>query len=183
VPSSDAAWKVVVGSGGAPSIPSGSAANVPVLPSETNLLVLNRLHMDCFSYNCRQSYTLYADAMVIATGRALVAALNWGHRYGYFETDRPWRAVGPFPVSDGQRDGYVSDVQRIALRQLAARILLHGHSPWWAGQGACPGPEWAREEPDRDQREEQNGGGQTQGLSRAQISRRVLTRREQPGAG
>jgi integrase len=47
--------------------------------------------------------------------RALVAALNWGYRLGYFETDRPWTSVGPFPVSDGQRDGYLSDIQRSSL--------------------------------------------------------------------
>jgi hypothetical protein len=51
----------------------------------------------------------------------LVAALNWGHRFGYFETDRPWRAVAPFPVSDGQRDGYLSDIQRTALIAACAK--------------------------------------------------------------
>ncbi len=47
--------------------------------------------------------------------RAFVAAANWGRRCGYFETELAWTAVGQFPVSDGQRDGYLSDTQRTAL--------------------------------------------------------------------
>lgn len=47
--------------------------------------------------------------------RALVAALNWGRRCGYFETDVAWASVKQFPVSDGQREGYLSEPQRAAL--------------------------------------------------------------------
>ena len=47
--------------------------------------------------------------------RALVAALDWGRRRGYFDTDIAWTAVGPFPVGDGQRQGYLSEAQRTAL--------------------------------------------------------------------
>lgn len=119
-----------------------------------------------------------------------MAALNWGYRLGYFETDRPWTSIGPFPVSDGQRDGYLSDIQRSALivacdanktpedlekdphlryctpdlGNLLRGYFYTGTRPGELAKVRVEAPESAREESDRDQREEQNGGGQAQGL-------------------
>jgi integrase len=47
--------------------------------------------------------------------RGFVAAMNWGRSRGHLATDVAWTAVGQFPVTDGQREGYLSNTQRTAL--------------------------------------------------------------------